>query len=70
MHPSAIHFALLLLLASPFFIVVGAMLTPLRARAPMAAVLILFLLGTAGVLLAMDRSHRILRPGSPVVQPT
>jgi hypothetical protein len=71
MYPSMIHFVMLLLLTSPLFIVVGAILTPLKGRATLAAVLMLFLLGTAGVLLAMDRSHGILGPGClPAVQTT
>jgi positive regulator of sigma E activity len=70
MHPSMIHFAMLLLMTSPLFIVVGAILTPLRGRATLAIVLMLFL-GTAGVLLAMGRSRQILRPGClPAVQTT
>lgn len=71
MHPSMIHFVMLLLLTSPLFIVVGAVPTPLRGRATLAVLLMLFLLGTAGVLLAMDRSHEILRSGClPAVQTT
>lgn len=62
MYPSMIHFVMLLLLTSPLFIVVGAILTPLRGRATLAAVLMLFLLGTASVLVAMDRSRGTVQP--------
>ena len=71
MHPSMTHFAMLLLLTSPLIILVGAVLTPLRGRATLAVVFMLFLLSTAGLLLAMDKSHEILRPGClPAVQTT
>jgi positive regulator of sigma E activity len=71
MHPSMIHFAILLLLFSPLFILVGGVLTPLRGRAYLAIVFMLFLLGTASVLVAMDKSRETVQPGCvPTVQKT
>ena len=49
MHHSIIHFAILLALISPFFIVIGGFLTPARGRASLAVVFMLLLLGTASV---------------------
>lgn len=54
MKPSMIHFAFLLALTIPFFILVGAVLTPLRGRASLVVALMLFLLGTAGLFLVMQ----------------
>ena len=71
MHPSMIHFAILLLLFSPLFIVVGGVLTPLRGRASVAIVFMSFLLGTASVLVAMDWSRETVQPSCvPSVQTT
>ena len=64
MHPSMIHFAILLLLFSPLFIVVGGVLTPLRGRASLAIVFMLLLLGTASVLVAMDKSRETVQPAA------
>ena len=69
MHPSMTHFVMLLLLTSPLFIVVGAVLAPLIVWFALAILFILFVVGTASVIRAVDRSRDPARPDYlPAVQ--
>jgi len=52
MHPLIIHFPIALLLLSPLFILISAILTPSKSRPYFAAGLMVLLLGTAGLYLA------------------
>ncbi|HEV2396281.1 MAG TPA: DUF2231 domain-containing protein [Candidatus Sulfotelmatobacter sp.] len=49
-----IHFPIALLLMAPFFIVVGAALTPARGRPYLIAALVLLLAGTASIFVAVE----------------
>jgi uncharacterized membrane protein len=53
LHPLIIHFPIGLLLVAPLFIVIGAVLPAPKARAPLAAALLLMLMGTASVFVAV-----------------
>lgn len=52
LHPLIIHFPIVLLLISPLFVLIGAMLTPLKGRPYMVVALILLLLGTGSLFVA------------------
>lgn len=54
LHPLIIHFPIVLLLVSPLFVLIGAVLTPLKGRPYMVAALILLLLGTGSLFLAVQ----------------
>ena len=54
LHPLIIHFPIALLLVSPLFILISAVLTPPKGRPYMVAALILLLLGTASLFLAVQ----------------
>ncbi|HYM74350.1 MAG TPA: DUF2231 domain-containing protein [Candidatus Dormibacteraeota bacterium] len=53
LHPLIIHFPIALLLISPIFIVVGAVLTPAKGRAYLIAAMVLLLVGTASIFVAV-----------------
>lgn len=52
LHPMIIHFPIVLLLVSPLFLVVSAILSPSRSRPYMYVALALLVLGTASLFLA------------------
>jgi uncharacterized membrane protein len=54
MHVLIVHFPVALLLLSPVFIVIGAVLTPPKGRPYMMAALITLLLGTASLFVAVS----------------
>ncbi len=54
LHPLIIHFPIVLLLVAPLFMVIGAVLPPRKARAALAAALLLMLMGTASVFMAIE----------------
>lgn len=54
LHPLITHFPIVLLLVAPLFVLIGALLTPRKARAVLAAALLLMLLGAATVFLAIE----------------
>ncbi len=54
LHPLIIHFPIVLLMIAPLFIVIGAALPAARARAPLAAALLLMVMGTASVFIAVE----------------
>jgi uncharacterized membrane protein len=54
LHPLIIHFPIVLLLVAPLFILIGAILPTGKARAPLAAALLLMIMGTASVFLAAE----------------
>ncbi|WP_109488647.1 DUF2231 domain-containing protein [Occallatibacter savannae] len=57
LHVLVIHFPIALLLLSPVFIVISAVLSPLKGRPYMSAALITLLLGTASVFIAASTGH-------------
>lgn len=54
LHPLIIHFPIALLLIAPFFILVGAALTPARGRPYLMAAMALLLAGTASIFVAVE----------------
>ena len=54
LHPLIIHFPIALLLIAPIFIVIGAVLTPAKARSYLFAALVLLLVGTASIFVAVE----------------
>lgn len=54
LHPLIIHFPIALLLVAPIFILVGAVLSPRRARPALISGLLLVLMGTASVFIAIE----------------
>jgi uncharacterized membrane protein len=54
LHPLIIHFSIALLLIAPFFIVVGAALTPAKGRPYLIAAMFLLLAGTASIFVAVE----------------
>ncbi|HUY95995.1 MAG TPA: DUF2231 domain-containing protein [Terracidiphilus sp.] len=54
LHPLVIHFPIVLLLLSPMFVLVSALLSPLRSRPYMIVGLVLLTAGTASLWLAAE----------------
>lgn len=54
LHPLIIHFPVVLLLVSPLFVLMGALLPPRKGRPVLAAALLLMLLGAATVFIAIE----------------
>lgn len=54
LHPLVVHFPIVLLLLSPLFVLIGAILSPAKARPYMIAALIILVLGTASLFLAAE----------------
>lgn len=52
LHPIVVHFPIVLLLLSPLFLFIGAILAPAKARPYMISALIILLLGTGSLFLA------------------
>lgn len=52
LHPLVIHFPIALLLLSPLFILISAVLAPAKSRPYLTAALMILLLGTAGLFIA------------------
>ena len=61
LHPLVIHFPIALLLVSPLFILIGAALSPARARAWHMGGLLLMALGTVSVLVALESGEAAAR---------
>jgi len=57
LHVLTIHFPIALLLLTPVFIVISAVLTPPKGRPYMIAALVTLLLGTASVFVAASTGH-------------
>lgn len=69
LHVLIIHFPIALLLLSPIFIVISAILTPPKGKPYMVAALITLLLGTASVFVAVSSGHsaaELAERGGPV----
>jgi uncharacterized membrane protein len=69
LHVLIIHFPVALLLLTPIFIVISAVLTPPKGRPYMIAALITLLLGTASVFIAASTGHaaaELAERGGPV----
>ena len=69
LHVLIIHFPIALLLLSPLFIVISAILTPAKGRPYMIAALITLLLGTASVFVAASTGQaaaELAERGGPV----
>ena len=54
LHPIVIHFPIVLLLVSPLFVVVSAVLSPAKGRPYLTAAVALLLAGTAGLFVAAE----------------
>jgi len=54
LHPLVIHFPIVLLLLSPLFVLISAVLSPPRGRSYMTAALIVLLLGTVSLFVAAE----------------
>lgn len=54
LHPLLVHFPIALLLLCPLFILIGAILSPLKARPYLTAALIVLFLGTASLFAAAE----------------
>lgn len=54
LHPLVVHFPIVLLLLSPLFVTIGAILPPSKARPYMIAALIILALGTASLFVAAE----------------
>lgn len=54
LHPLIIHFPIALLLIVPVFIVIGAVLTPVKGRSYLIAAMVLLLAGTAATYFAVE----------------
>ena len=52
LHPMVVHFPIVLLLLSPLFVMIGAVMPPAKARPYMIAALIILVLGTASLFVA------------------
>jgi uncharacterized membrane protein len=63
MHPIMVHFPVGLLLVTPLFIVIGAVLPPMKARPWMLTALILMALGTASLFLAVPTGEAAAQAG-------
>jgi uncharacterized membrane protein len=69
LHVLIIHFPVALLLLSPIFIVISAVLAPPKGRPYMISALVTLLLGTASVLIAASTGHasaELAERGGPV----
>ena len=69
LHVLIIHFPIALLLLSPIFIVISAVLSPPKGRPYMIAALVTLLLGTASVFVAASTGHaaaELAERGGPV----
>jgi uncharacterized membrane protein len=53
LHPLIIHFPIVLLLVVPLFVLIGALLSPVKGRPYLSAALILLLLGTLSLFFAV-----------------
>lgn len=53
LHPLIIHFPIALLLIAPLFVIVGAVMSPVKGRAYLIAAMVLLLLGTAATFIAV-----------------
>jgi uncharacterized membrane protein len=54
LHPVVVHFPIVLLFLSPLFVLIGAILSPSKARPYMIAALIILALGTASLFVAAE----------------
>lgn len=69
LHPLIIHFPIVLLLLSPLFILVSAVLSPPRGRPYMMVALVILLLGTGSLFLAAETGEaaaKLVARGGPV----
>ncbi len=71
LHPLIIHFPIALLLMAPFFVVVGAILSPVRGRPYLIAAMVLLLAGTASIYIAVQTGEAAgkLAERSPGIDP-
>lgn len=65
LHVLIIHFPIALLLLSPLFVVVSAILPPAKGKPYMVAALIVLLLGTASLFVAGSTGHAAAKLASP-----
>lgn len=69
LHPMIIHFPIVLLLLSPVFVLIGAILSPPKARPYMIVGLALLLLGTGSLIVAAatgEAAAKLAERGGPV----
>lgn len=57
LHPLIIHFPIALLLLSPLFILISAVLSPAKGRPYMGAALLTLVLGTCSLFIAVSTGH-------------
>jgi uncharacterized membrane protein len=57
LHPLIIHFPIALLLLSPLFVLISAVLTPVKGKPYMIAALMILLLGTGSLFIAGSTGH-------------
>lgn len=69
LHPMIIHFPVVLLLLSPLFLLISAVISPSRSRPYLNVALVLLLLGTGSLFLASstgEAAARLAERGGPV----
>ena len=69
LHPLIIHFPIVLLLLSPLFVLISAVLSPPRGKPYMIAALLILILGTGTLFIATSTGHaaaELAERGGPV----